>query len=338
MAATVVAAKGWIPRRGKRVAAPGDPFVPSFWESRRKNPELAKALAVVQRYVGEARNLLDLDDEQAPLRTAEVRERLRDLLTRDVERVSIDSAWELANQLKRELLLLADVPYVWAQLEYEAQRDKRADKWHRWSDHFSSRKLHALINARDKNYKTVDRAVQLEAVRSLRKLYELRAEAGLERRARAAQKCRYLTALIPILLTLLVALSATIYEVGEAGIWKEIALAASAGALGATLSGIFRVRDRLVELDDLRSFWPAMRIQPLIGATAGLITLLVLESGAVRLGATGTTPWAARALFTFVAGFSEPFFLGLVQRVAVVPDRDATLPPATLTPSKLAHS
>ena len=39
----------------------------------------------------------------------------------------------------------------------------------------------------------------------------------------------------------------------------------------------------------------------------------------------GKSAWATRALFTFLAGFSEPFFLGLVQRVAVVPDKDATL-------------
>ncbi len=78
---------------------------------------------------------------------------------------------------------------------------------------------------------------------------------------------------------------------------------------------------RLIELDDLRSFWPAMRVQPLIGATAGLVTLFVLETGAVELGARQTASWAALALFTFVAGFSEPFFLGLVQRVAVIPDK-----------------
>ncbi len=78
----------------------------------------------------------------------------------------------------------------------------------------------------------------------------------MERRARAAQKCRYLTLLIPILFALQVALAAAIYEVGGTGIWKRILLAASAGALGATLSGILRVRDRLVELDDVRSFGP----------------------------------------------------------------------------------
>jgi hypothetical protein len=65
-----------------------------------------------------------------------------------------------------------------------------------------------------------------------------------------------------------------------------------------------------------------MRVQPLIGATAGLFTLLALESHAVSPGGGGQTPWAAYALLTFVAGFSEPFFLGLVQKIAVVPDKD----------------
>jgi hypothetical protein len=321
--ATTVAAKGWILRRS-RVAIVRDPFVPAFWDYRRTNPELAKALSLVQGYVTEARNLLDLPDEQAPLRTAEVRERFRDLLTRDVKRLSIDSAWELANQLKRELLFLGDVSYVWTQLEYEAQRDKKPNKWHGWSEHLAPSKLQSLIQAQSSGQ--IDRQTHLDAVRSLRKLYELRAEAGMERRARAAQKCRYLTLLIPILFALQVALAAAIYEVGGAGIWKRILLAASAGALGATLSGILRVRDRLVELDDLRSFWPAMRIQPLIGATAGLFTLLVLESEAIKPGGGGgPTPWAAAALFTFVAGFSEPFFLGLVRRVAVVPDKDTAV-------------
>src|ERR1700757_4285185 len=107
--ATSVAARGWIPHRGASVAIT-DPFVPSYWDRpHQRNPELAKALSLIQCYVSEARNLLDLDDVEAPLRTAEVRARLRELLTRDARKLSIDSAWELANQLKRELLLLGDV-------------------------------------------------------------------------------------------------------------------------------------------------------------------------------------------------------------------------------------
>ena len=336
MAATSIAPRSWFSRRHRPFPVPTDPFVPCFWERNHKSPELAKALSVVQGHVAEARNLLDLDDDHAPLRTADVRQRFRDLLARDPNRLSIDSAWELANQLKRELLVLGDASYVWTQLEYESERNKRREKWHRWGDHLPPGKLQALIEARSRG--AVDVATQLEAVRSLRKLYELRAEAGLERRARAAQKCRYLTALIPFLLVLLVAMSTTIYEVGQGGIWKEVCLAASAGALGATLSGIFRVRDRLTELDDLRSFWPAMRIQPLIGATAGVFTLIILESGAVKLGNAEGSSWAATALFTFMAGFSEPFFLGLVQRIAVVHDNDPTVSQPTRTDPRLADT
>jgi len=322
--ATTVAVNGWMPRRRKGVAtvfgAPGR----AFSDYRRRNPELTKALGHVQTYMAEGRNLLDLDDQDAPLRTVGVRQRSEDLLTRDLRSLSIDSAWDLANELKQELLFLGDVSYVWTQLEYEAQRDKKPNMWHRWSDHLEPSKLQALLAARSNG--PVDRSVQLDSVRSLKKLYELRADAGMERRTRAEQKRRYLTLLIPILFTLLLALSAAIFEVGGGGIWKMAVLAASAAALGATLSGTLRVRDRLVELDDLRSFWPAMRIQPLIGATAGLFTLLVLESHAVKLADDAEpTPWAAWALFTFVAGFSEPFFLGLVRRVAVVPDKDPTL-------------
>jgi hypothetical protein len=314
------AVRSWFPGRRREAARPRNSFARRYLEwRRRQNPEFSKAVAYVQKYVAEARDLLDLDAEQAPLRTANGRERLQELTRRDVRKISIDAAWELANQLKRQLLLVGDTSYVWAQLEYEAARDKKPNKWHRWSDYFSPQKLRTLIAARTNGL--VTESAHRDAVRSLMKLYELRAEAGLERRVRAAQKFRYLTLLIPMLVVGLVLVSVGVYESGREDIWKAMWIAASAGALGAILSGTFRVRDRLVELDDLRSFWPAMRVQPLIGATAGLVTLFVLETGAVELGAQQTSSWAALALFTFVAGFSEPFFLGLVQRVAVIPDK-----------------
>jgi len=52
--------------------------------------------------------------------------------------------------------------------------------------------------------------------------------------------------------------------------------------------------------------------KPLIGAAAGLVLLLVLESG--LLGNDAST-WERAGLFAFAAGFSEPFFLGVVNRV-----------------------
>lgn len=316
-------------RRGARLLRrrpiperPENPLAPGHWEPRKAEPELAKALTRVQTRVAEARTLLALADQQAPLRTEQSTERLCDLLSPDVDALSTDGAWELANTLKRELLLLGDRHYVWTRLAYEAEREKKPGHWHSWSEHFGRERLDELLALERNGGVTPD--LQAEAVNRLRLLYQERADAGLERRVRAAQKRRYLTVLAWVLVVLFLGLSGIIQKIGGGGMWESIALVGLAGALGAMLSGTFRVRDKLVDLDDLRSFWPAMRVQPLVGAVAGLIILLVLESDAVALGRGSSSSWAAEALFAFAAGFSEPFFLGVVEKVAVLPDKETT--------------
>jgi len=306
-------------RRKPAVARPTSPFAPGYWERPEADPELAKALGRIQAQVAEACALLELDDAKAPLRTPQSRARLQELLTRDVDSLSADSAWELTNVLKRELLLLGDRHYVWAHLDYEAGREKKPGRWHGWTDHFSEEKLQELLTVGTSG--TVSADAQAEAVHHLRMLYQERAEAGLERRVRADLKVKYLSILAVVLVVLFLGLSAIVQKIGGGGMWESIVLVGCAGALGATLAGTFRVRDKLVELDDLRSFRPAMRVQPLVGAVSGLVILLVLESGAVALGNGNTSSWAAQALLAFTAGFSEPFFLGVVQKVAVIPDK-----------------
>src|SRR5262249_59990900 len=99
----------WTPARRGGVAPVSRPPGRAFSNYRRGNPELTKALGHVQAYMAEGRNLLDLDDQDAPLRTVGVRQRSEDLLTRDLSSLSIDSAWDLANELKQELLFLGDL-------------------------------------------------------------------------------------------------------------------------------------------------------------------------------------------------------------------------------------
>jgi hypothetical protein len=309
----------WSLRAPKR-ARPANPLAIAHWQRPDADPELAKALGKIQTHVAEAAALLDLPDASAPLRTADTKDRLRELLAADVDELTIDTAWEVAGALKRELLVLGDAQYVWSKLEYEAQRNAQRGRWHRWTDHFDAAALTDLLARRPT--KQADPETQADVVWHLRHLYAERAEAGLERRARAKLKCRYLSVLVAVLSFCFLALALVLEEISGPGIWKSVALTASAGALGATLSGVFRVRDKLTELDDLRSFSPAMRAQPLVGAVAGLVVLLVLESGAVALGTGNASGPAAQALLAFSAGFSEPFFLGIVQRVTVIPDKE----------------
>jgi len=50
---------------------------------------------------------------------------------------------------------------------------------------------------------------------------------------------------------------------------------------------------------------------------AGLVLLLVLDSRLINVS-WGGPDWANRGAIAFVAGFSEPFFLGIVGRVAAI--------------------
>jgi hypothetical protein len=289
------------------------------WRRDTRDPELKKALGYVQAALGEVRRVLALPPDDLSLRNAEIAARLRDVLDQPVGSLRIDSAWELYSEVKSILPFLGNGDYVASQLDHEAERLNDPSRWHPWTLHFSGAELERLRA----NYERPepDSRLHAQAAGKLAFLYARRAEAGRDRRAKAAQKTRYLNVLGPTLLALQAALVFAIDAVADdSAIWKQIVVAGTAGALGATLAGTMKIRDGLRELDDLRSFWPAMRVQPLVGATAGLIVLLVIETGTLDVGGESGS-WAGRALVAFAAGFSEPFFLGLVQRVAVIPDK-----------------
>jgi hypothetical protein len=296
-------------------------LAPSHWQRKAGSPELKKALGYLQGAIADARRLLAVPPDSLSLRTPELEARLRDVLDQPVKSLTIDSAWELCGQVKALLPLLANGDYAAAQLDHEAQRAKDKSRWHGWNQHFGQDDLAQMQG----NYRKrqPSKPLHRQAAEKLSFLYTQRTEAGRDRRARAAQKCRYLNALAPVLLALQAGLVIAIDYFAADEVWKAVAVAGTAGALGAALSGTMRIRDDLRDLDDLRSFWPAIRVQPLVGATAGLVVLLLMESGTLDMGSGDSGHWAGPALLAFAAGFSEPFFLGLVQRVAVIPDKNA---------------
>jgi hypothetical protein len=302
-------------------------LAPERWlRQGRADAELKKAFGFIQAELGETRRLLSLPGDETSTRSPATVEELRSLLRGDVERLSIDGAWELHGALKRLNLRLGDASYVAAQLDYEQHRP--VHDWHGWKRHFAPAELRRLVARFDDE--TVTPADHRRAVDRLTVLYLMRAEAGRNRRARAALKCDYLHRLAPLLLLLVAALGIAFHLATGGTFWKLILLTATAGALGSTLSGVFKVRDQLARLDELRGFWPTMHVQPFTGACAGLIVLLMLESKAIAFdsfNADSPSP-ATLALLAFAAGFSEPFFLGIVQKVAVIPDPKPASPAA----------
>jgi hypothetical protein len=289
------------------------------WTRRRRaDPELRKVLGFLQSEVAEARRLLAQPLQGVTLQTDAAVGELRDLLYHDVDRLKIDSAWELTGRLRRLNLRLGDQHHVASALRNELARGKDERRWHPWQQHFDPAELDELLRVYGSGSPSL--AEHARAVDRLTFLFLQRAAAGRDRRAKAGLKACYLNWLAIAMLVLLAGFGVAIHSRGGS-LWQPMLLAACAGAVGAALSGVFKVRDHLVRLDELKGFPPAMRVQPLVGASAGLIVMLVLESQIVSLGAGTDSSWASLALLAFLAGFSEPFFLGIVQKVAVLSER-----------------
>ena len=297
-----------------------DLLAPVRWlPGRRADPELRKVLATIQTHLSETRRLLASSQARSTLRNASAERELTAILQQEPTALAVDSAWELAGAVKRLNVQLGDEDFLASRLEFE---QGRADAhWHGWNAHFDAGELRELIRAfRSRRPTQTERA---QAVDRLTFLYLRRDEAGRDRRARAALKRQYLTRLAPLLLVLFVGLGVAVNYATKGTFLETILLTACAGALGSTLSGVFKVRDQLVRLDELRGFWPAMRVQPIVGACAGLFVFLILDSHAIQLSAGSSETWSGRGVLAFAAGFSEPFFLGIVQKVAVIPDKAA---------------
>ncbi|HEU0079246.1 MAG TPA: hypothetical protein VFQ76_16445, partial [Longimicrobiaceae bacterium] len=66
----------------------------------------------------------------------------------------------------------------------------------------------------------------------------------------------------------------------------------------------------------LYSGWKVFLAQPVIGAASAFLVYLVLQSRLLAFGTATADDPAALGLVAFLAGFSEPFFIGTLDRIA----------------------
>jgi hypothetical protein len=116
----------------------------------------------------------------------------------------------------------------------------------------------------------------------------------------------------PTILVLLLAVAA--FAVAVAGMVSDdqaLRAATAAGAAGAALGGLIRLRDEVTLGSQARQFWLFFVGQVLIGAAAGVLTFLIDDGGLISV-AGGSAGVAAVA---FAVGFSEAAFVGLLTRL-----------------------
>jgi hypothetical protein len=86
--------------------------------------------------------------------------------------------------------------------------------------------------------------------------------------------------------------------------WARFVVVATTGALGSVLAVTLKLRD-IAELNPFRGVAATTWIQPLIGASIGLISWRILASGAVSIGGIDNQAWQTQALVAFASGLSE---------------------------------
>ncbi|MGH2997457.1 MAG: hypothetical protein ACRDM9_14165, partial [Gaiellaceae bacterium] len=281
-----------------------------FWDRTvPRNAELRKNLERLHTAIADARRLErdgKLDDDARAV--------LEELLAPEPPN-NTDALGEILEEVDQALIAVGDETFLCALLEVEYERDEQEGGTGitTWRTVYKKRPFAASIEYAGGG--SVAAASLEEARRKLSMLYRSRQSLYGLSRARSGTKAMRLVWLAPVMAGLALALILVVDLAADDVSWRGGLLVAIAGALGATLSGALKLRDQLPRIASLRTFWYAFALQVPIGAVAGLFLWIVLESGLVEIAGQGTD-WAVEAAVAFAAGFSEPFVLKTVERIA----------------------
>ena len=151
---------------------------------------------------------------------------------------------------------------------------------------------------------------EVEATRErLARLMHVKESQAQAVKARWALKARVTGPTILVLLLAVAAFAAAVTGMvaDDRALWAAVA----AGAAGAALGGLLRLRDEVTLGTQARQFWLFFVGQVLVGVAAGVLTFLVDDGGLVAVagGAAGV------AAVAFAVGFSEAAFIGLLTRL-----------------------
>lgn len=277
------------------------------WRFSKRDPELVRLWGRIKDDVARMRTLIE---RQPPEGGAD--RRLRDLLEeapKGTRAWSVPAAREFAYSLTELLPQFGDAVYLTTLLEDEeiADRFKKA---------FGKDELKEARKA------VAESPPALAGVRDqLIEVHRARARKRRMEHARHAMRARALHLLLAILVPVVIAAAAITAAAPGTSAWGVTA-AVLLGAVGSVLSGAYKV-PKLLKLRALRLFWAGISLLPVLGSAAGLVLFLFLHTHVVDLPETRHASTGTYALYGFLAGFSEPFFLGLVGRLAGAEKDDA---------------
>jgi hypothetical protein len=231
------------------------------------------------------------------------------------------AAWEHVVELECAMVEVDEPAYLCAQLDEELARSDRqeTDEDSLASETELLRQLRRTLA--DGGTTTSQTSEQKQAIVALAKRYRARNHQQRHDRARDARKRQLMWSVaiqLPVVVLLLLLLVIQTRDCSREGCGPgDVWLAVFAGMLGAGISGLRRLRDEFLRLADMEAFPPAYLAQLVVGAGFGLVALLLTDVGVLPdLPKLAAAPSASVAVYAFLAGFSEPFVIGAIGRLA----------------------
>ena len=180
-----------------------------------------------------------------------------------------------------------------------------------WDSYFPSTDLDYLIGL----YETNPDRFDSEVIRGhLITLYKMRDSEGRHNRARESMRSLYLILMSTILIVGIVILIALSNLNNDIKTWSVLV----AGGMGAVLSRSFKMRE-LGRIVELKGAWLTLFPQMIIGATLALVVVVVLHSGIIDISigniSLKSNDIKTVIIVSFVSGFSEPFALGILNKI-----------------------
>jgi hypothetical protein len=231
------------------------------------------------------------------------------------------AAWEHVVELECALVEIGEPAHLCAQLDEELARSDHqgTDEAAFVSETELLRQLRRTLA--DRGTTKSQTPEQKRAIVVLTKRYRARNHQQRHARTREARKRQLMWSVaiqLPVVVLLLLLLVIQTRDCSSDGCGPgDVWLAVFAGMLGAGISGLRRLRDEFLRLADMEAFPPAYLGQLVIGAGFGLVALLLTDVGVLPvLPKAAAAPSASVAVYAFLAGFSEPFVIGAIGRLA----------------------
>jgi hypothetical protein len=216
-------------------------------------------------------------------------------------------AWDCLHQFDEDMLNTMsplELNAQWRELCAEAQEKLKGT----WRGEAAA----ALIKQSDQ------KDVPLELVRALQAQLATAARNQQHKLELLEQSVLYVTVLLAVVVVAVLVWSIAT-RLGYLGWWSitwadAFLLGIPSGALGGLLSMAFMVfrTDLKRKIPEMRFTWTVSLLRPLIGASVAIPVLVLIQSGYVSIKGLDW-PYDIIA-FCFLAGFSERWFLGLMER------------------------